>query len=197
MMAPPAWLPLLPAFAAAATFALGNRRVQRVIGRSPDVFGRGGDDALNFLGRAHRGAAAACAAGLLLGAAGEGPAAVTGWAGVIAMAAGAGLLAWAQRAMGTSWRVGIDAAPTGLVTSGPFALSRNPTFLGFLLLFAGAALAAPGPLTAVALGAALVSFPAQVRLEEAHLAALHGDAWRAYAARIRRWFGRVQRRVPA
>ncbi|MBY0336517.1 MAG: isoprenylcysteine carboxylmethyltransferase family protein, partial [Acetobacteraceae bacterium] len=122
--------------------------------------------------------------------------AAAGWAGVAAMGLGTALLAWAQRAMGTSWRVGIDAAPTALVATGPFAVSRNPAFLGFLLLFAGAALSAPGLLTAGALGAALVSFPAQVRLEEAHLAAQHGAAWHRYAALVPRWLGRRPRAVP-
>lgn len=180
---------------AAAGFALGNRRAARAIGRNPDVFGRG-DGALDFLGRVHRAVFATSFAGLLLGtlsadaAPGGMLAATIGWCGVLLMAAGAGLVLAAQRRMGAAWRIGIDAAPTKLVAEGLFALSRNPTFLGMVAMLAGAALAAPNLLTAASLGAGFVAFSAQIRLEEAHLSALHGDGYRAYAARVPRWLGR-------
>lgn len=36
---------------------------------------------------------------------------------------------YAQIAMGNSWRIGVDPTErTTLVTNGPFALVRNPTF---------------------------------------------------------------------
>lgn len=179
---------------AAVGFARGNRRAAQAIGRDPDVFGRG-DGALDFLGRVHRVVFATAFAGLVFGAlpAGAGPggalAAILGWCGVLVLAAGAGLVLAAQRAMGAAWRIGIDTTPTPLVAEGLFALSRNPTFLGMLGVLLGAALAAPNPLTAVALGAGFVAFSTQIRLEEAHLLALNGDAYRDYAARVPRWFG--------
>ncbi|MBX9700806.1 MAG: isoprenylcysteine carboxylmethyltransferase family protein [Acetobacteraceae bacterium] len=193
-MAAPVTALILMALAATG-FALGNHRVARAIGRSPDVFGRG-DGALDFLGRVHRAVFAASIGGLVLdgllpGTTGSGGtlAAIVGWCGVLLLAAGAGLVLVAQRAMGTAWRVGIDAAPTTLVAEGLFAVSRNPTFLGMLGILLGAMMAAPNLLTAAALGAGIVGFSTQIRLEEAHLSALHGDQYRAYATRAPRWIG--------
>ena len=94
----------------------------------------------------------------------------------------------AQFQMGGSWRMGIDprsAAP--LVTSGMFALSRNPIFLGVRLSLAGLFLVLPNAVTlAVALlGDALIQV--QVRLEEKHLGSAFGNAYDDYRRRVPRW----------
>lgn len=81
-------------------------------------------------------------------------------------------------------------AATRLVTSGPFAMSRNPIYLGNTLLMAGAALAFDNIwLLVCGLAAALAVRQLAILREEAHLAARFGDEWHAYAARTRRWFG--------
>jgi protein-S-isoprenylcysteine O-methyltransferase Ste14 len=74
------------------------------------------------------------------------------------------------------------------VTSGPFALSRNPIYLGNTLLITGAALlfASPWLLAAACVAAALVRVLA-IRREEAHLAAQFGSVWTDYTQRTRRW----------
>nr|WP_294543510.1 isoprenylcysteine carboxylmethyltransferase family protein [uncultured Rhodopila sp.] len=79
-------------------------------------------------------------------------------------------------------------AATALVTSGPFALSRNPIYLGNTLVLTGAALlfGSLWLLLAVAAAVPAVSVLA-IRREEAHLAAQFGDAWTAYAERTPRW----------
>ena len=55
------------------------------------------------------------------------------WAGLaVAIAGFAGVLA-AQAGMGSSWRIGVDTTErTGLVTSGMFAVVRNPIFTAML-----------------------------------------------------------------
>ena len=80
------------------------------------------------------------------------------------------------------------AAASALVTEGPFGLSRNPIYLGNLLLVAGIGLALGrlwlvllAPLLAVALQ------ELAIKREERHLEARFGAAWRDYAARVRRW----------
>jgi len=80
------------------------------------------------------------------------------------------------------------AQASALVTGGVFAVSRNPMYLGLVLVLAGAALllgSVPALLVAPTY-AALV----QVRFvlpEEARLAAQFGDAYSAYRSATRRW----------
>jgi protein-S-isoprenylcysteine O-methyltransferase Ste14 len=79
-------------------------------------------------------------------------------------------------------------AATSLVTTGPFALSRNPIYLGNTALIGGGGLAL-GNLWLVRMAVVtlrLVSVLAVSR-EELHLAARFGDAWTAYAKRTPRW----------
>jgi len=75
-----------------------------------------------------------------------------------------------------------------LVTSGPFAISRNPIYLGNVVLLIGLGLLLVNPwmfLAAIVCGY-LVQVLAIVR-EEAHLEHKFGKAWRDYRKRVRRW----------
>jgi protein-S-isoprenylcysteine O-methyltransferase Ste14 len=78
--------------------------------------------------------------------------------------------------------------PDELLTGGPYALSRNPMYLGFALLLIGIALLL-GSLGPLLLAAGFVPLTERlfIRCEEALLSSRHGDAWTAYAARVRRW----------
>lgn len=100
-------------------------------------------------------------------------------------------LAWvvlAQWQMGNSWRIGIDAAHrTELVASGLFRWSRNPIFLGMIAQLLGLFLLQPDAITLLTLICGFVLISVQIRLEEAHLAGLHGDSYRAFAEKVRRW----------
>lgn len=82
-------------------------------------------------------------------------------------------------------------AATALVTTGPFAWSRNPIYLGNTVALSGAGLAFANPwLIAAALLAAAATGHLAIRREEAHLAQLFGEEWQAYCQRTRRWLGR-------
>lgn len=102
--------------------------------------------------------------------------------------AGLALCAHAQSVMGGSWRVGIDTErSTALVTRGIYGRIRNPTYLGLHLVSVGLWLIWPTTLVA---GYALLFFVVmdiQVRAEEEHLLAAHGDAFRRYADRTHRY----------
>ena len=118
----------------------------------------------------------------------EGPLVLLGWA---ALLGGFGLDVAAMITMARHHaNILPHRAATALVTSGPFAWSRNPIYLGNTLAMAGAALAFGNPwfLPAGLAAAVAVTRLAIVR-EEAHMAAQFGDAWRAYAARTARWLG--------
>jgi protein-S-isoprenylcysteine O-methyltransferase Ste14 len=92
--------------------------------------------------------------------------------------------------MGQSWRIGTAEGQLGpIVDTGPFAVSRNPVFLGHILLFTGLFLVFP---SVVQLGITLVLIAAiriQVHLEEQTLTKTLGDKYLAYARRVRRWIG--------
>lgn len=108
-----------------------------------------------------------------------------GW-GLLILSLGWVVLAQVQ--MGASWRVGIDTArKTDLVAAGLFRFSRNPIFLGMLVQLLGLFLLQPDAVTLAVLICAFVLISVQIRLEEAHLMRQHGESYRAYAAKVRRW----------
>ncbi|MFG1393500.1 methyltransferase family protein [Xanthobacter agilis] len=77
-----------------------------------------------------------------------------------------------------------------LVTHGPFALSRNPIYVGNMLLVLGIGIALLNAwLMAAALLAACATDRLAARREDRHLAAKFGPAYAAYAARVPRWIG--------
>ena len=110
---------------------------------------------------------------------------IAGWIGL-----GASLV-WtvvAQYQMGLSWRIGIDQKHrTDLVTSGIFAYSRNPIFLGMRFSLLSLVLLRPNVFTVAAAVAADVLIQVQVRLEEHFLAKQHGLKYSEYMRHTRRW----------
>ena len=99
----------------------------------------------------------------------------------------------AQAQMGASWRIGIDSAPTELVTAGLFQVVRNPIFTGMLLVVSGLVLVTPSPWTVMGWWVYVLLVSLQVRLEEQHLLALHGVRYREYATRVGRFFPGIGR----
>ena len=78
-----------------------------------------------------------------------------------------------------------------LVASGPFALVRNPLYVGNIALWVGFALTARllwlAPVVLVLLA---LEYHAIVRWEETLLESRLGEAYRDYAARVPRWMPR-------
>ena len=110
------------------------------------------------------------------------------WASVALMALATVWTAYAQIAMGNSWRIGIpqDDVPP-LRTNGPFRVSCNPIFLGMLAFVLGMTLWSASAVTVAILVATYLSLEIQIRGEETFLGRVHGEAYRAYRARVRRW----------
>jgi protein-S-isoprenylcysteine O-methyltransferase Ste14 len=116
------------------------------------------------------------------------PVSVVSWVGVAVALAGLALEAMAARELagqGTTTRAGEDARV--LVTTGPFVRSRNPFYVGLLLVLAGVVVAfgldwglVTVPLVWLALDRIVVP------REEAMLRERFA-AFEAYAARVRRW----------
>jgi protein-S-isoprenylcysteine O-methyltransferase Ste14 len=81
-----------------------------------------------------------------------------------------------------------------LVASGPFALIRNPLYVGNIALWVGFALAARLVwLAAIVLVLLALEYHAIVRWEESLLESRLGTEYRDYAARVPRWIPRVHR----
>lgn len=107
----------------------------------------------------------------------------------ILLAGGAVIIA-GQSGMGASWRIGVPRAESHvdtLVTTGLHGVSRNPVYLGVVMFLAGAALAAPGPVTGGALLAGFFSLTSIIRQEERYLRERFGARYEDYAKRVRRW----------
>ena len=119
-------------------------------------------------------------------------------AGLVLTLAGIAATFYAQVAMGTSWRIGVDHEErTDLVTSGPFALVRNPIFSAMLPTALGLVLLVPSWVALVGLAGLVVALELQVRVvEEPYLLRAHGEPYRRYAAETGRFLpgvGRLRR----
>ena len=94
----------------------------------------------------------------------------------------------AQLQMGDSWRIGIDEeSKSALVQHGLFGVSRNPIFLGMLVMLVGLLLLLPTAVTLTITVLGFVLIHVQVRLEEAFLTEKYGEDYRKYQMNVRRW----------
>lgn len=80
------------------------------------------------------------------------------------------------------------APPRQLVRVGLYRFSRNPMYLGVLLLVTGWALVFRSSALAIYGAALAIAFHMRVVLgEEPWLARTHGASWEEYRAQVRRW----------
>jgi protein-S-isoprenylcysteine O-methyltransferase Ste14 len=105
------------------------------------------------------------------------------------MAAGMGLSVWTVLTM---VRAGVDPRPDkpdkALLERGPFRISRNPIYLGFLAVLGGFALHWGDLWPWLALVVAFLVLDRHVvAREEAYLRARFGAPYVAYMGRVRRW----------
>lgn len=117
------------------------------------------------------------------------PAALALAAGLIG---GALWLALDVSAMMLFQRAGTGVAPTtpttGLVTYGPYRVTRNPMYVGMAFLYIGLALALGAIWSLAVLPMVLVIVDRLViAREERFLEAKFGEAYREYKRRVRRW----------
>ncbi len=77
---------------------------------------------------------------------------------------------------------------SSLTTQGPFAWSRNPIYVGNIMLILGIGLwSGNGWMLLMAASAAVAIELLAIRREEAHLQIKFGEAWDEYTNRVRRW----------
>ena len=108
-------------------------------------------------------------------------------AGLTLVAAGEALRLWSVHHIGAISRTRSDRLGP-LVAAGPFALVRNPLYIGNIALWAGFSVTAGllwlAPVVVLLLAC---EYHAIVRWEETLLETRLGDSYRQYAARVHRW----------
>jgi protein-S-isoprenylcysteine O-methyltransferase Ste14 len=111
-----------------------------------------------------------------------------GAAGLIVMWLGLAIRVWAIAALGRAFRTTVEVDPgQAVVSTGPYRWVRHPSYSGLLLIVTGFGLGA-GNWLAVAI-CAVLPLPALLRrihVEEAELAGVLGDRYRAYQAHTKR-----------
>ena len=111
-------------------------------------------------------------------------------AGIALIVLGFGVSAWGRR---TFSKHGAEVFPwseahSTLVASGPFRYTRNPMYLGMLVIGVGAALTAgTWAMWLVPLVLFVLDHFVIIPFEERSMERAYGEAYRAYRARVRRW----------
>jgi protein-S-isoprenylcysteine O-methyltransferase Ste14 len=105
--------------------------------------------------------------------------------GLTTMAAGAGLAVCAV-ASASDAGVGVDR-PTSLITTGAYAVSRNPMYQGWSIAIAGLGLATRSPWTLAAAALATAATHRGILEEEAALSEAFGSEFASYAATTPRY----------
>jgi len=78
-----------------------------------------------------------------------------------------------------------------LIVTGVFSISRNPLYLGGILMLAGISLAFKLPWILILLILSIIACQTiLIAVEERYLATKFGEQYREYAAKVHRWFGR-------
>lgn len=110
------------------------------------------------------------------------------WIGVALCCAGLLVLLASLISFGRSFRVGIDVdRPDELVTTGLFAYSRNPIYVGLFVVLVGQFLVFPNWVPLVYLFAGSWLFHRQVLREEEFMRRHYGEEYWEYCRRVRRY----------
>jgi protein-S-isoprenylcysteine O-methyltransferase Ste14 len=81
-----------------------------------------------------------------------------------------------------------DRPSTALVTTGPYHFTRNPIYIGFVLIYFGLSIILTSAWVLLLLVPTLIVLQrGVVAREEAYLERTFGDAYRRYQARVPRW----------
>ncbi|RJS50145.1 isoprenylcysteine carboxylmethyltransferase family protein [Bacillus sp. PK3_68] len=111
-----------------------------------------------------------------------------GWIGVALCLLGLSLFLYSLISFGKSFRVGIDEDnPGSLITTGAFAISRNPIYTAFGLVLLGEFFIYPNWILLLYLIVGYWLFNRQVLLEEQSLMKIYGEEYKQYCKKVRRY----------
>jgi len=112
------------------------------------------------------------------------------WVGALLAVIGTIVVIFSQIQMGRAWRIGVREGDAPLfVRHGLFRFSRNPIFVGMILLGLGIAVSAGVWWGWIALLAFALATHEQVRIEEVHLSKSFGAAYEQFCGDVPRWIG--------
>jgi protein-S-isoprenylcysteine O-methyltransferase Ste14 len=113
---------------------------------------------------------------------------IIAWSGVFFCLLGLALVFYSLISFKKSFRVGIDVnVKEGLITTGVFAISRNPMYTSFAFILIGQFLIFPSWILLVYIIAAIWLFQRQILLEEDFLRKHYGKEYLEYCKRVRRY----------
>ena len=111
--------------------------------------------------------------------------------GVVSVAGAAAILAGTRRFQSFSQLAGRESGD--LITDGMYTRSRNPQYLGIVLLAFGSAIAARSLSGLTFAAIAMAGYSWYVPAEEAHLSRIFGRRYSEYRGRVSRWWGHPRR----
>lgn len=110
------------------------------------------------------------------------------WTGVLFCLVGLLLVLWSLISFRQSFRIGIDTDRLdSLITTGAFAVSRNPIYVAFAIILIGQFLIFSNWISLIYICAATWLFHRQVLREEEYLSGHYGQAYAGYCSRVRRY----------
>lgn len=111
-----------------------------------------------------------------------------GWAGLVLSYGSLVWFAFTLKSFGDSFRIGIDeTTKDDLVTSGMFAISRNPIYVAFLAFVTGMFLIYPNIVAGAVFIFSMTVIHRQVLREEKFLRSHYGAEYENYYRRVRRY----------
>lgn len=118
------------------------------------------------------------------------------YSGIVFIVAGYGATLRCYAAMGDSWRIGINQREkNALVTTGPYRRVRHPIYLFQSMMLVGVAFLLPTPLSLLIVGVHLCCVLVKAADEEEYLRTVHGNRYDAYRSETGRLFPRFRNAV--
>jgi len=110
------------------------------------------------------------------------------WVGVLICLIAIVFFLWSMISFRKSFRVGlVDNTAQGLITTGAFAVSRNPIYVSFAMMLIGEFLIYPVWILLLYIFIGVSAFHRQVLKEERFLTEQYGEEFKAYCKKVRRY----------